>query len=502
MVNIYHRVIRPHAKTKLTWVYGDTARSANLVNYLATGMLPPYMPTLVITRSNTAGLRLSGVSIAKIDDEASIEKLIANHGKPNVVLFTDSVAIQEEKEQLIKYCIDNEIELMVAPEYESFSDPNKAGRRIREIRIEDLLSRPVINVPMDEVSEALDGKVVLVTGAAGSIGSEMVRQLCKMNIKQLVMFDNAETPLHNIRLEIEKAYPEMDVLPIIGDVRSERRLRYLFERTHPHYVFHAAAYKHVPLMEENPCEAVLVNVKGTSLLAQMAIEYGVEKFVMVSTDKAVNPTNVMGSTKRVAEIIVQNMDIEIKKGNIQGKTKFITTRFGNVLGSNGSVIPLFHSQIAKGGPVTVTDPNIIRYFMTIPEACTLVLEAGVMGDGGEIFAFHMGEPMKIDDLARKMIKLSGFKPGVDIEIVYTGLRPGEKLYEEVLDDKETTLPTAHPKIQVAKFREIDKDLIRTQVETMVDRAHDIDLMGAVAAIKGLVPEYKSKNSPYEVLDKA
>ncbi|WP_052080432.1 UDP-N-acetylglucosamine 4,6-dehydratase family protein [Porphyromonas macacae] len=502
MVNLYHRVIRPHAKSKKTWIYGIGPRSANLTNFLASGLMPPFLPTLVVTRDKSnKGLRLNGLPIVMIKDRSDIKSLIETYGSPDVILFPDSTSVHQEKNSLLEFFMNNGIELMMAPDYETLADPKQAKRRIREIRIEDLLGRPVIDMPMDNVRKELEGKTVLITGAAGSIGSEIVRQVSRMNVKQLVLFDNAESPLHNIRLEIEKRYPGLLLSPIIGDVRSEERLRYVFERFHPQYIFHAAAYKHVPLMEENPCEAVGVNVKGTNFLTRLAVEYGVDKFVMVSTDKAVNPTNVMGATKRVAEVIVQNIDTEIKTGKLKGITQFITTRFGNVLGSNGSVIPLFRQQIEQGGPVTVTHPDIIRFFMTIPEACSLVLEAGTMGQGGEIFAFDMGEPMRIDDLARNMIKLSGFKPDVDIKVEYTGLRPGEKLFEEVLDDKETTLPTTHPKIRVGKVREVNSEKIVMQVKEMIRLSEEIRPMETVAAIKALLPEYTSKNSPYEVLDK-
>lgn len=501
VVNVYHRVIRPHVKHKQTWIYGNGPRSASLSYLLSTGAVPPYMPTLVITREKSQGLRLSGMPLRSFDDEYSIKVLMDTFGTPDVVIFPDSASVSEERDRLVEFCLNSGVELMMASDYEALTDVNQAKRRIREIRIEDLLGRPTIQVPMGEVHRELEGKVVMITGAAGSIGSEIVRQVARMQVKKLVLFDNAESPLHNIRLEIERKHPEVEMYPIIGDVRSEDRLRFVFDKFHPQYIFHAAAYKHVPLMEENPCEAVAVNVKGTYELAQMAVQYGVEKFVMVSTDKAVRPTNVMGSTKRVAEMIVQSMDRGVKNGTLPGRTRFITTRFGNVLGSNGSVIPLFRQQIEQGGPLTVTDPCITRFFMTIPEACSLVLEAGMMGQGGEIFAFDMGEAMKIDTLARNMIKLSGLRPDIDIKIEYVGLRPGEKLYEEVLHDKETTLPTHNPKIRVAKVRECEMKEVTPFVEKMIACSTEIKQMDTVAAIKELVPEFKSKNSPYEVLDK-
>ena len=341
-------------------------------------------------------------------------------------------------------------------------------------------------------------KTVLVTGAAGSIGSELCRQLATFGIRQLILFDNAETPMHEIRLEMEDRFPDLKFVPVIGDVRIPKRLDYVFCTYRPQVVFHAAAYKHVPLMEENPCEAVLVNVVGSRNVADRCIRYGVEKMVMISTDKAVNPTNVMGCTKRLAEIYVQSLGQAIVSGRIEGRTQFITTRFGNVLGSNGSVIPLFREQIAKGGPVTVTHPDIIRFFMLIPEACRLVLEAGTMGNGGEIFVFDMGKPVRIIDLAKRMIQLSGAK---NVEVRFTGLRAGEKLYEEVLNDEEITLPTFHPKIKIAKVREYDYDTVCQDIDELVGLGRSRDDMAIVGKMKAIVPEFKSRHSKYEALDK-
>ena len=340
-----------------------------------------------------------------------------------------------------------------------------------------------------------------MTGAAGSIGSELCRQLAQMKIKQLVMFDSAETPLHNVRLEFEKSYPGLDFVPVIGDVRVKDRLRMIFELYHPQIIFHAAAYKHVPLMEENPCEAVLVNVIGSRQVADMALKYGAEKMIMVSTDKAVNPTNVMGASKRLAEIYVQSLGYAVKEGKVQGNTRFITTRFGNVLGSNGSVIPHFKEQIENGGPVTVTHPEIIRFFMTIPEACRLVMEAATMGKGNEIFVFEMGKAVKIVDLATRMIELAGYKPGDDIKIEFTGLRPGEKLYEEVLSDKENTIPTNNKKIKIAKVRRYEYEEVRSVYIELEQRSRSVRIMDTVSLMKQFIPEFKSKNSPlFEKLD--
>ena len=370
----------------------------------------------------------------------------------------------------------------------------------RMIRIEDLLGREEIHINLDEIGNLLEGKTVLVTGAAGSIGSEICRQLAHFPIKKLVCFDSAETPMHNLRLELEEKYKELNFVPVIGDVRSPDRVDYVFRNWHPQVVFHAAAYKHVPLMEENPCEAIRTNVFGTRVMADAAVSYGVEKFVMISTDKAVNPTNIMGCSKRLAEIYVQSLSLAIERGEVKGETRFITTRFGNVLGSNGSVIPRFREQIAQGGPVTVTHPDIIRYFMTIPEACRLVLEAGTMGKGGEIFIFDMGEPVKIADLAKRMIELSGLQVDKDIEIKYTGLRPGEKLYEELLNNKENTKETPHEKIRVAAVREyIYKDVVE-HINVLTEVSLRVQILPMVKEMKAFVPEFKSQNSRFEELD--
>ena len=346
----------------------------------------------------------------------------------------------------------------------------------------------------------LTGKTILVTGAAGSIGSELCRQLATFNIRKLILFDNAETPMHNLQLELEGRFPHLNFVPVIGDVRQPDRIDYVFRTWHPQVVFHAAAYKHVPLMEENPCEAVLVNVFGTRNIALKCIEYDVEKMVMISTDKAVNPTNIMGCSKRLAEIFVQSLGLAIAQGKQQGKTRFVTTRFGNVLGSNGSVIPLFRKQIETGGPVTVTHPDITRFFMTSPEACRLVMEAATLSRGNEIYVFDMGQSVKIDTLARRMIELAGLKVGEDIEIQYTGLRPGEKLYEEVLSNKENTLPTTHDRIRIAKVREYDFAEAEQIVLTLTELSRSVNVPGMVRLMKRTVPEFISKNSRFEIYD--
>lgn len=416
------------------------------------------------------------------------------------ILFASNDATREEENRLLQYCKNSHIKTLIAPSISEADEDGKFHQWVRPVKIEDLLGRPEININMREVADEFKDKVVMVTGAAGSIGSELCRQLSQMGIRKLIMFDSAETPLHNVRLEFERKYPNLDFVPVIGDVRVKDRLRMVFDIYHPQIIFHAAAYKHVPLMEENPCEAVLVNVTGTRQVADMAVEYGAEKMIMVSTDKAVNPTNVMGCSKRLAEIYVQSLSYAIKEGKVKGKTKFITTRFGNVLGSNGSVIPRFKEQIENGGPVTVTHPDIIRYFMTIPEACRLVMEAATMGEGNEIFVFEMGKPVKIVDLAIRMIELAGYKPKDDIEILFTGLRPGEKLYEEVLSDEENTIPTHNKKIMIAKVRRYEYTEILSTYDEFEQLSRSVQIWETVRLMKQTVPEFVSKNSRFEELD--
>ena len=371
-------------------------------------------------------------------------------------------------------------------------------QQLKEVSIEDLLPRDEICIDMESVGSMLHGKRILITGSAGSIGSEMVRQIAKYSPAELILIDSAETPQHDIRLMMAKQFPDIKAETIVTTICSKSRMEHIFKTYRPDYVFHAAAYKHVPMMENNPCESIQNNVYGTKILADLAVKYGVKKFVMISTDKAVNPTNVMGCSKRICEIYVQSLNKAIEEGIINGKTQFVTTRFGNVLGSNGSVIPLFKKQIKAGGPVTVTDPRIIRYFMLIPEACKLVLEAGTKGNGGEIFVFDMGKPVKIADMAQRMINLSGAK---NVEIKYTGLRAGEKLYEEVLNEKESTKPSFHDKIRIAEVREYDYTEVSKQIDDLIEKSKLYDEMLTVKIMKEIVPEYKSNNSIYEKLDK-
>lgn len=491
--------IASNRKDKL-FIFGHEDSSPALLNDSFLRENSSYQVEGFLRFGQRVSMRIGLYKVYFITDQEEFSRWV-NRYNIKAILFTDYKAVKEESERLVRFCEKEKVRMLLLPSLDELKGGKLKMRALPEVRIEDLLGREEIRINMEEIAGSLKGKVVLVTGAAGSIGSELCRQLCHFGLKQLVLFDSAETPMHNIRLELEEKFPDVEFTPVMGDIRMIHRVESIYQRFRPHIVFHAAAYKHVPLMEENPCEAVHTNVYGTRNVADMAVKYDVDKFIMVSTDKAVNPTNVMGASKRLAEMYVQSLSIAISKGRQSGKTRFITTRFGNVLGSNGSVIPRFREQLAKGGPLTVTHPDIIRYFMTIPEACRLVLEAAFMGKGNEIFVFDMGTPVKIADLARRMIELAGLIPGEDIEIKYTGLRPGEKLYEELLATKENTLPTENEKIYRAQVREYDYEDICTLMSPLIDLAIKGDKMGTVRMMKGIVPEFKSKNSVYEVLDK-
>ena len=492
--------IASNRKDKL-FIFGHEDSSPALLNDSFLRENSSYQVEGFLRFSQRVSMRIGLYKVYFITDQEEFSRWV-NRYNIKAILFTDYKAVKEESERLVRFCEKEKVRMLLLPSLDELKGGKLKMRALPEVRIEDLLGREEIRINMEEIAGSLKGKVVLVTGAAGSIGSELCRQLCHFGLKQLVLFDSAETPMHNIRLELEEKFPDVEFTPVMGDIRMIHRVESIYQRFRPHIVFHAAAYKHVPLMEENPCEAVHTNVYGTRNVADMAVKYDVDKFIMVSTDKAVNPTNVMGASKRLAEMYVQSLSIAISKGRQSGKTRFITTRFGNVLGSNGSVIPRFREQLAKGGPLTVTHPDIIRYFMTIPEACRLVLEAAFMGKGNEIFVFDMGTPVKIANLARRMIELAGLIPGEDIEIKYTGLRPGEKLYEELLATKENTLPTENEKIYRAQVREYDYEDICTVMSPLIDLAIKVDKMGTVRMMKGIVPEFKSKNSVYEALDKA
>jgi len=442
------------------------------------------------------GKMLMGESIYYIDDNFSdvleskrIQALLVSPLQTE--FFRKDTALQD-------IFINADVKIfMVEGTKEWNKDSDYSTVQMKQISVEDLLPRDEIQVDMEKVGKMLTGKKILITGSAGSIGSEIVRQISEYKPSELMLIDSAETPQHDIRLLMARQWPEIKTSTIVGSISNASRMEHLFSIFQPDYVFHAAAYKHVPMMEDNPSESIQNNVYGTQVIADLSVKYGVKKFVMLSTDKAVNPTNVMGCSKRICEIYVQSLDKAIKEGKLKGITQFVTTRFGNVLGSNGSVIPLFERQIKAGGPVTVTDERIIRFFMLIPEACKLVLEAGTHGKGGEIFVFDMGEPVKIADLAKRMIKLSGLK---NIEIKYTGLRPGEKLYEELLSTEENTKPSFHKKIRIAEVREYDYDNVREDIKELVSLSETYDDMRIVAKMKEMVPEYKSNNSIYSQLD--
>lgn len=437
---------------------------------------------------------LMGLHVYSYDD---VERLIHQKKMECLLVSQSYVGVFRNDKTLQDLLIANGVHIFMPRTNEEWN-PAAPDATLKEVSIEDLLPRDEISIDLKSVADTLHGKCILVTGSAGSIGSEIVKQLCQFNPRELVLIDSAETPQHDIRLMMAKRYPHIKAETIVTSITGQLRMENIFCRFRPDYVFHAAAYKHVPMMENNPTESVENNIYGTKVLADMAVKYGVKKFVMISTDKAVNPTNVMGCSKRICEMYVQSLNNAVRSGKVEGCTQFVTTRFGNVLGSNGSVIPLFKQQIKAGGPVTVTDPNIIRYFMLIPEACELVLEAGVKGNGGEIFVFDMGKPVKIADLAQRMINLSGAK---NVHIKYTGLRAGEKLYEEVLNDAESTKPSFHDKIRIAQVREYDYEKVNNDIESLVEISKQYDDMATVKKMKDIVPEFKSNNSVYEQLDK-
>lgn len=456
------------------------------------------------------GKTIDGIRIL---DAKNLVDLIIKH-ELDEIIFASYTIPKERKSEIVEVCLENNIKVLNIPPPNVWTDGKLQTTQIKKLNIEDLLDRKSIHIDIEGIGNQLQDKRILITGAAGSIGSEIVRQLTKFDVGLIILCDQSESALHELYLELTESTKNKNFHAFIGDVRDERRMDHLFSTFKPHYVYHAGAYKHVPLMEDNPSEAIKTNVLGTKTIADKAVKYGVQKFVMISTDKAVNPTNVMGASKRIAEIYVQSLNNSLHHRNhvfsnglsyineldVKPITKFITTRFGNVLGSNGSVIPRFKQQIEKGGPVTVTHPEITRYFMTIPEACRLVLEAGCMGDGGEIFVFDMGKSVKIVDLAKKMIQLAGMVPNQDIMIEYSGLRPGEKLFEELLNDNENTMPTHHEKIMIGKVREYPFDVIQQQIYELIDFARRSDDMQVVTLMKELVKEYKSKNSIFEDLD--
>lgn len=500
---IFEYISHHQANVQKVLIYGIQSAGLSIAKMLQSNIDSPYRPIGFIadesdmTQHNMLGLHVyrRDENLLQIIKEKQVESIIVSPLKmKNINPLRD-----------LTIFLDNNIRVLTTPYFTNFSieqeEQNIAQRvgRIEAIKVEDLLDRPAIRLSDEHIGGMLRSKTVMVTGAAGSIGSEIVRQVAQHNPHAIVLVEMAESPLHDLFVELHPQFPEIQIIHIIADVRNLDMLEPIFKEYQPDIVFHAAAYKHVPLMEDYPAQAVLANVLGTKNVADMAVKYGTKRFVMISTDKAVNPTNVMGASKRIAEIYVQSLFLKLIKKNADC-TKFITTRFGNVLGSNGSVVPYFKKQIAQGGPVTVTHPDIIRYFMTIPEASSLVLEAATLGNGGEIFIFDMGQPVKISDLAKNMIRLAGYVPGKDIEIVYTGLRPGEKLYEELLNQKELTIPTSHEKIMVAKVRKYDYDDVTTSIDQLIQCAKEGKVFPTVQMMKNIVPEYKSKNSIYEQLD--
>lgn len=497
--------------SKRVLIYGDDERALSLATYLSNKAYAEYrIVGFVVVEDSIKKLKISGLPVFTVGSYEYFRNVIEKKGV-NTIIFPDQKQALEERDRLISFCIKEHIKVMLLPQMTEVENSKKMfSTQVREIRIEDLLGREEIFVNMEEISSFLNNKIVMVTGAAGSIGSELCRLISSFGIKQLLLVDNAETPLHNVQLELTDKENEkgngLDYVAekykfLLADVRNRVRVNAIFDKYQPQIVFHAAAYKHVPMMENNPTEAINVNVVGTKVVADAALRIGVEKMIMVSTDKAVNPTNVMGASKRIAEIYVQSLSKAVIAGKVEGHTKFVTTRFGNVLGSNGSVIPRFREQIMAGGPVTVTHKDIIRYFMTIPEACRLVLEAATMGDGYEIFVFDMGTPVRIADLARNMIALSGYEPDVDIKIKYTGLRPGEKLYEELLNEKELTIETDHKKISIAKVRNYEYSDVLEKILELKAIAKASKFYEAVKMMKEIVPEFKSQNSVYSEIDK-
>lgn len=494
-VKIMYEVIFESLGAKRTFIYGVKENGAGLAKDIRNEKPMRFKLCGFVTDDvKYKKIFMMGVHVHMNDD--TLMKKINKEGIQAFLVSSPKVNDFRNNPKLQENLIEAGVKIYILEKAKEWDEHEKKPV-LKEVDIEDLLPREQINIDMERVGEQLTGKRILITGAAGSIGSEIVRQVANVNPAELVLVDHAETPMHDIRLMMQNRWKNVKSRTIVTSICNKEHMENIFAECRPDYVFHAAAYKHVPMMEDNPAQAVQNNVYGTRVIADLAVKYGTKKFVMISTDKAVNPTNVMGCSKRICEIYVQSLDKAIKEGRVKGVTQFVTTRFGNVLGSNGSVIPLFREQIKNGGPLTVTHPDIIRYFMLIPEACKLVLEAGTTGHGGEIFIFDMGQPVKIADLAKRMIKLSGVE---NVEIKYTGLRDGEKLYEEVLNDAERTIPTHHPKIKVAMVREYDYDEAKNNEDRLYEASFKFDDMATVRIMKEIVPEFKSRHSKYEALD--
>ena len=496
-VKMFYDILFASQRSKRAYIFGVKNDGIAIAKHIRSEKPMRFnLKGFVTVEKEMDGHVLMGTKVHMADDNL-LPKLKADHVEA-LIVSPYRLADFRRKQDLQDAIIKAGIHIYITQDAKELDGRNATSTpQLKEISIEDLLPRDEIQVDMESVGKLLTGKCIMITGSAGSIGSEMVRQVASFNPSELVLIDQAETPQHDIRLTMEKQWPGIKSHTIVASICEQGHMEAIFNQFKPDFVFHAAAYKHVPMMEDNPSESVTNNIMGTRVIADLAVKYGVKKFVMISTDKAVNPTNVMGCSKRICEIYVQSLDKAIKEGKIKGQTQFVTTRFGNVLGSNGSVIPLFKEQIKNGGPITVTDPNIIRYFMLIPEACKLVLEAGTKGNGGEIFVFDMGQPVKIADLAKRMIMLSG---AYNVEIKYTGLRPGEKLYEEVLNEKETTKPSFHEKIRIATVREYDYQGVCSDIDELNEICRRYDNMATVAKMKRIVPEYLSNNSIYSTLD--
>ncbi|AWM13045.1 polysaccharide biosynthesis protein [Flavobacterium sediminis] len=480
-------------------IYGSGANSISLANAINVEQPKRFILVgFIDTKKSRLNKEVLGVPIVyKKKGIASILRFL----NADAIIISDKNISNEEKLEIVEECLEYNYKILTAPTIVDWKDQREISKSLKKFEIKDLLERPPIVLDNQKIVSQIQNKVLLITGAAGSIGSEIVNQVLLFKPKKIVLLDQAETPLHHLSIELGKSDSQTEIIPMVADIKDKRILEFLFDKYRPSIVYHAAAYKHVPLMEENPYQAIVTNVLGTKNLADVSVKYEVDRFVMVSTDKAVNPSNIMGASKRIAEIYVQTLYFNAQREHKECTTKFITTRFGNVLGSNGSVVPLFTKQIQEGGPVTITHPDIIRYFMTIPEACQLVLEAGSMGQGGEIYIFDMGKPVKIIDLARKMIRLAGYVPDKEIPIKIVGLRPGEKLYEELLNDSAKTLPTHHEKIMIAVEKsELDFEDVKQYIQKFNNLSEDLKTEEMVRLMKEIVPEFKSMNSQFEKLD--
>ena len=505
VVKTLYDVLSSNAQAERVLIYGALTGGAGVAKYIRSQKPARFdLRGFITHEKRIKGMQMLGVPVYTLEED--LAAIVKKEGIQSVLVSPLRVNEFRENQAVQDVLIGAGCKIYMSQQAKEasvkngvLSDEEVENMQLKEVSVEDLLPRQEIRVDLKSVGEMLHGKRVLITGSAGSIGAEIVRQVAAFGPSKMMLIDQAESPQHDIRVMMKRDFPDVPAEAVVTSISRRTRMEYIFESFRPEYVFHAAAYKHVPMMEDNPSEAVLNNIYGTKVIADLSVKYGVEKFVMVSTDKAVNPTNVMGCSKRICEIYVQSLNQQLKKeAHGAGYTQFVTTRFGNVLGSNGSVIPLFREQIKRGGPVTVTDERIVRFFMLIPEACKLVLEAGTKGNGGEIFVFDMGQPVKIADLAKRMIALSNAQ---NVQIEYTGLREGEKLYEEVLSEMEGTKPTFHEKIRIAQVREYDYTEVSREIDELVDIAKKFDNMETVRKMKAIVPEYKSNNSVYEVLDK-